>query len=163
MLGKGCGKKIKGEVTPEVREKVQELLSRAELVERSGKVIVFMDGKKVGKLKLLVPVDELEVESVWKSPFGTKVELSWGEVRRQFAAEGRSMKDEAKRLLKFEFLSQGALGGAEGLAEAFFEVIITRMGASPFMIGLLGSSAYVSNLFSPYGPRLPGKLVQKCS
>ncbi len=56
---------------------------------------------------------------------------------------------KAKELLKFEFLSQGSIGAAEGLAEAFFGVIMTRMGASPFMLGLLGSSAYVSNLFSP--------------
>lgn len=73
------------------------------------------------------------------------------------------MNDEARKLLKFEFLSQGSLGGAEGLAEAFFEVIITRMGASPFMVGLLGSSAYVSNLFSPYGPEPREKPVQKGS
>ncbi|ASJ02344.1 hypothetical protein A3L09_03295 [Thermococcus profundus] len=71
------------------------------------------------------------------------------------------MKEEAKKLLKFEFLSQGALGGAEGLAEAFFEVIITRMGASPFMIGLLGSSAYVSNLFSPLWARSSRKFGAK--
>ncbi|WP_297488506.1 MFS transporter [Thermococcus sp.] len=56
---------------------------------------------------------------------------------------------KAKELLKFEFLSQGSIGAAEGLAEAFFGVIMTRMGASAFMLGLLGSSAYVSNLFSP--------------
>ena len=55
---------------------------------------------------------------------------------------------KAKELLKFEFLSQGSIGAAEGLAEAFFGVIMTRMGASAFMLGLLGSSAYVSNLFS---------------
>ena len=56
---------------------------------------------------------------------------------------------KAKELLKFEFLSQGSIGAAEGLAEAFFGVILTRMGASPLMLGLLNSSAYVSNLFSP--------------
>ncbi len=79
MLRMGCGKKAREEVTPpEVREKVKELLSRAELVERGGKVVVFVDGKKVGKLKFMAPVDELEVESVWRGgPFGTKVELSW--------------------------------------------------------------------------------------
>ncbi|ASJ02343.1 hypothetical protein A3L09_03290 [Thermococcus profundus] len=77
MLGMGCCKKAKRGVTPEVREKVRELLSRAELVEKGGKVVVFVDGRKVGKLKFIAPVEELQVESVWKSPFGTKVELSW--------------------------------------------------------------------------------------
>jgi hypothetical protein len=77
MLGMGCGKKMRGEVTPEVREKVKDILSRAEFVERGGKIIVFVDGKKVGKLKFMAPVEELEVESVWRSPFGVKVELSW--------------------------------------------------------------------------------------
>ena len=68
---------------------------------------------------------------------------------------------KAKELLKFEFLSQGSIGAAEGLAEAFFGVILTRMGASAFMLGLLGSSAYVSNLFSPIWARASRKTGAK--
>ena len=59
-----------------------------------------------------------------------------------------------RELLKFEFLSQTSVGAAEGLAEAFFEVIITRLGASPFLIGLVGSASYISNILSPLWARL---------
>ena len=68
---------------------------------------------------------------------------------------------KAKELLKFEFLSQGSIGAAEGLAEAFFGVILTRMGASPLMLGLLNSSAYISNLFSPLWARASRKTSAK--
>ena len=60
-----------------LNEKVKEILSRAELVRKGGKVLILVDGEKVGKLRLEAPLEELEVESAWKSPFGIKVELSW--------------------------------------------------------------------------------------
>ena len=68
------GTEIGGEA---LRRRVKEILSRAELIRKGGKIIVLVDGKKVGKLKFEVPLEELEVESAWRSPFGIKVELSW--------------------------------------------------------------------------------------
>jgi len=32
---------------------------------------------KIGKLKEDVPLDEVDIDSVWEGPFGIKVELSW--------------------------------------------------------------------------------------
>ena len=62
-----------------------------------------------------------------------------------------------KKLLKLEFLSQSSVGAAEGLGESFFSIIATRMGASAFIIALIGSSAYLSNLLSPIWARLSKK------
>ena len=61
---------------------------------------------------------------------------------------------KSKELLKFEFLSQSSIGSAEGLGESFFSIIAARMGSSPFIIGLIGSAAYFSNLLSPLWARL---------
>ncbi|MBP1911677.1 MFS transporter [Thermococcus stetteri] len=68
---------------------------------------------------------------------------------------------KARELLKFEFISQVSIGTAEGLAEAFFEVIATRLGASTFLIGLIGSAAYVSNILSPLWARLSNRAGAK--
>ena len=68
------GTEIGGEA---LRERVKEILSRAELIRKGGKIIVSTNGEKIGKLKFEVPLEELEVESAWRSPFGIKVELSW--------------------------------------------------------------------------------------
>ncbi len=72
-----CGENGAGVNDGALRNRVKEILSKAELVRKGGKIIVFVDGNKVGKLRFEAPLDELEVESAWKSPFGVKVELSW--------------------------------------------------------------------------------------
>jgi MFS family permease len=61
---------------------------------------------------------------------------------------------KSKKLLKFEFISQGSLGAGSGLAESFFEVIATRLGAGALLIAFISSSSYISNLLSPLWARL---------
>ncbi len=56
---------------------------------------------------------------------------------------------KSKKLLKFEFISQGSLGAGSGLAESFFEVIATRLGAGALLLAFISSSSYISNLLSP--------------
>ena len=72
-----CGENGAGVNDEALRNRVKEILSKAELVRKGGKIIVSFNGKKVGKLRFEAPLNELEVESAWKSPFGIKVELSW--------------------------------------------------------------------------------------
>ncbi len=72
-----CGENGAGISSEALQERVREILSRAELVRRGGKVLILVDGERVGKLRFETPLEELEVESAWKSPFGIKVELSW--------------------------------------------------------------------------------------
>ncbi len=72
-----CGENGAGVNDEALRKRVKELLSRAELVRKGGKILILVDGEKVGKLRFEAPLEELEVESAWKSPFGIKVELSW--------------------------------------------------------------------------------------
>ncbi len=64
---------------------------------------------------------------------------------------------DLKKLLKLEFLTQSSVGAAEGLGESFFSIIATRMGASAFIIALIGSSAYLSNLLSPLWAKISRK------
>ncbi|WP_297065036.1 hypothetical protein [Thermococcus sp.] len=72
-----CGSEIGVTGAEALNEKVRKLLSKAELVRKGGKILILVDGEKVGKLRFEAPLEELEVESAWKSPFGIKVELSW--------------------------------------------------------------------------------------
>ncbi|WP_456366547.1 hypothetical protein [Thermococcus sp.] len=72
-----CGENGAGISSEALQERVREILSRAELVRRGGKILILADGKKIGKLRFEAPLEELEVESTWRSPFGVKVELSW--------------------------------------------------------------------------------------
>ena len=73
-----CSGEAPGKLSPEtVGKRVKEILSRAELVRKGGKILILVDGEKVGKLRFEAPLEELEVESAWRSPFGIKVELSW--------------------------------------------------------------------------------------
>ena len=72
-----CGEKGAELRDETLKENVKELLSRAQLVRKGRKILILVDGEKVGKLMFEAPLKELEVESAWKSPFGIKVELSW--------------------------------------------------------------------------------------
>ncbi len=72
-----CGENGAGINSEALGKRVKEILSRAELVRKGGKILILVDGEKVGKLKFEAPLEELEIESAWKSPFGIKVELSW--------------------------------------------------------------------------------------
>ena len=83
-----CGEN-EAEVNNEaLRKKAKEILSGAELVRKGGRIIVSANGKKVGKLRFEAPLEELEVESAWKSPRDKgRAELA-RKVRRNAPPEG---------------------------------------------------------------------------
>ncbi|MBP1911676.1 hypothetical protein [Thermococcus stetteri] len=73
----GCREKGKELKREEVEGDTRELLSKAEKVWREKKILLLYHGEKIGKLKEDVPLEEVEIERVWRSPLGIKVELSW--------------------------------------------------------------------------------------
>jgi hypothetical protein len=73
----GCGKRGIQVRKEEVEAKVRGVLSAVEKVRTGEKVFLLYNGEKIGKLKMDVPLDEVEIGRAWKSPFGIKVELEW--------------------------------------------------------------------------------------
>ena len=97
-MGLGC----QGRNIPFKKEKikllVEKILSKGKKIFKKDKIIIVVDGRKVGFLRINVPLNELEIGSMWKSPMGIKVELQW---RESFAGALilRDM-DEIKRIVE---------------------------------------------------------------
>lgn len=50
----------------------------------------------------------------------------------------------------FDRIIHASLGLAAGLSAAFFDVLATRLGASPWLLALIASAPYLANLLSPF-------------
>jgi len=50
----------------------------------------------------------------------------------------------------FDTIIHASLGLAAGLSAAFFAVLATRLGASPWLLALVASSPYLANLLAPF-------------
>jgi predicted MFS family arabinose efflux permease len=50
----------------------------------------------------------------------------------------------------FDTIIHASLGLAAGLSAAFFAVLATRLGASPWLLALIASSPYLTNLLAPF-------------
>ena len=73
----GCIKRGKEVRKEEVEGTVREILSEAEKMVKGRKIVLIYNGEKIGKLKMDIPLEELEVGKAWRSPFGIKVELEY--------------------------------------------------------------------------------------
>jgi MFS family permease len=51
-----------------------------------------------------------------------------------------------------------SIGLTQGLSSAFFIIIATRLGASPFLIGIISSSPYFGNLLAPFWSYITQKM-----
>jgi MFS family permease len=51
-----------------------------------------------------------------------------------------------------------SIGLTQGLSSAFFIIIATRLGASPFLIGIISSSPYFGNLLAPFWSYIAQKM-----
>jgi hypothetical protein len=56
---------------------VKNILSKATKIKMGGKIIIKIDGRKIGVLLFDVPFNELRISRVWRAPNGVKVELEW--------------------------------------------------------------------------------------
>ena len=59
---------------------------------------------------------------------------------------------------KSDALVPVSIGLTQGLATVFFTVVATRLGANPFLIGIISSSPYLGNLFAPLWSSLTEKI-----
>lgn len=59
---------------------------------------------------------------------------------------------------KSDALVPVSIGLTQGLATVFFTVVATRLGANPFLIGIISSSPYLGNLFAPFWSSLTEKI-----
>ena len=78
-MGLGCHERRISIKNEEIKLLVEKVLSRGERIFKKGKIIIVIDGKKVGILRINIPLNELKIGSIWEGPMGIKVELQWRE------------------------------------------------------------------------------------
>ncbi|WP_299025250.1 MFS transporter [uncultured Thermanaerothrix sp.] len=60
------------------------------------------------------------------------------------------MSSPTRALGRFDTIIHASLGLAAGLSAAFFAVLATRLGASPWLLALITSAPYLANLLAPF-------------
>ena len=60
------------------------------------------------------------------------------------------MNTVSKNTGNFDIFGHASLGLAAGLSAAFFAVLATRLGTSPWLLALIASAPYLANLLSPF-------------
>jgi MFS family permease len=62
---------------------------------------------------------------------------------------------------KYDTIVPINIGLTQGLSSAFFVIVATRLGAAPFLIGIISSSPYLGNLLAPFWSYITQKIEIK--